>query len=439
MNHCYLLAIAITIATFASCSAPKKSEFVEVKGAGFTLNGEPYHFVGVNFWYGAYLGSPCAAGNRERLARELDLLKSIGITNLRVAATSEKSSFKRAVTPVFHEAPGVVNENLLIGLDYLLAEMAKRDMKAVLFLNNFWEWSGGMSAYMEWFEGKPAIDPVHGEWNRFMNQSARFYTHREANEAYRDYIRTLITRKNTITGRYNYEDPTIMSWQLANEPRPGAHDDEGRANIGAWVEWIGQTASFIKSIAPNQLVSTGNEGTMGSVSCAQSYLKAHSWPDVDYATVHLWPMNWRWFDASNPNEPIEPKLERVGDYLREHMELAKQLNKPIVLSEFGLNRDYARFDKAAPVTYRDKYLEYIFNLIEQNIPKGSPMVGSNFWSWGGYGEAQHEDYFWRAGDPFTGDPPQEAQGLYSVFATDSSTIGIFKKHAENLRGLRIVD
>lgn len=41
-------------------------------------------FVGTNFWYGAILGSEGEGGNRERLHKELDFLKSIGINNLRV-------------------------------------------------------------------------------------------------------------------------------------------------------------------------------------------------------------------------------------------------------------------------------------------------------------------------------------------------------------------
>ena len=54
--------------------------------------------------------------------------------------------------------------------------MAKRDMKAVLYLNNFWQWSGGMSQYVAWFNGKPVVDPdVTGDWNAFMDNSASFY------------------------------------------------------------------------------------------------------------------------------------------------------------------------------------------------------------------------------------------------------------------------
>lgn len=63
---------------------------------------------------------------------------------------------------------------------------------------------------------------------------------------------------------------------------------------------------------------------------------------------------------------------------------------------------------------------------------GSPLAGSNFWTWGGYGVPQHEDSRWRPGDPLVGDPPQEPQDLNSVFAGDESTLAIIRRHYDNL-------
>ena len=36
--------------------------------------------------------------------------------------------------------------------------MGKRGMKAVVALNNFWEWSGGFEQYLEW-AGAESTDP----------------------------------------------------------------------------------------------------------------------------------------------------------------------------------------------------------------------------------------------------------------------------------------
>lgn len=53
------------------------------------LAGEPYYFIGANYWYGAILGTEGQYGDRGRLLRELDHMKSIGITNLRVMVGPE--------------------------------------------------------------------------------------------------------------------------------------------------------------------------------------------------------------------------------------------------------------------------------------------------------------------------------------------------------------
>ena len=247
-----------------------QSGFVTVKGRHFELDGKPYYFAGTNLWYGMYLGSPGATGDRARLAKELDQLAAQGVRNLRVLAISEASTLKRAVTPAVMQQPDSVDETLWKGLDFLLEEMRKRDMRAVLYLNNFWQWSGGMSQYVAWFNGKPVVDPdVTGDWNAFMDNSAAFYREPRAQEAFRGVIRQLIGRKNSVNGRSYADDPTIMSWQLANEPRPGS-DANARPHFDVFVKWVDETAGFIKSLAPKQLVSTGNEGWMGTRGLARS-------------------------------------------------------------------------------------------------------------------------------------------------------------------------
>jgi len=302
-------------------------------------------------------------------------------------------------------------------------------------MNNFWEWSGGMTVYNEWFGGDPTFDPGEtGEWTRFMNQSAMFYFNEEAQKAWRDYLRLVITRTNTISGiRYN-EDPVIMSWQLANEPRPG-HGEEAMVNAGRFIEWVDQSSAYIKSLAPKQLVSTGNEGTQGSLGSEQIYLDAHRSPNVDYMTFHMWAKNWGWFDANDMEGTFPSSLENAEAYIMQHVEYARMLNKPTVLSEFGLGRDYERFEIGTPVTYRDQYLGFVFGLLEEKMKTGSPVAGTNFWTWGGYGEPQHEDARWRPGDPFVGDPPQEPQGLNSVFAGDDSTLEVIRNHHDTIQAI----
>ncbi|MCF8266395.1 MAG: mannanase, partial [Melioribacteraceae bacterium] len=91
----------VSIIVFQACSGlfTGGNEFVSVSGHQFVKDGKPYYFMGTNFWYGCYLGSPGETGDRERLIRELDFLVENNITNLRVLASSEESSIKNSLKP----------------------------------------------------------------------------------------------------------------------------------------------------------------------------------------------------------------------------------------------------------------------------------------------------------------------------------------------------
>ena len=279
MRCLYLLIVTLLLAGCASVAPAQsnlQSGFVKVEGTHFTIDGKPYRFAGANSGMGPTWERPV----RDRqIARDC----APNSTSSRRPASTTCACW-RCPKPAASSArcargimikPGEYDERLLQGLDYLLVEMGRRDMKAVLYLNNFWQWSGGMSQYVSWATGEPLSDPdVSGDWNGFMQNSARFYALPQAQAWYRDAIRTVIGRTNSISGRAYVDDPTIMSWQLANEPRPGSGKD-GHANIAAYDAWIDGTAAFIKTLAPQQLVSTGNEGAMGSLGDIDLYVQAH--------------------------------------------------------------------------------------------------------------------------------------------------------------------
>jgi mannan endo-1,4-beta-mannosidase len=430
--------IVIGLVFVLSCAGPPGPEapdFIRVEGSRFIRNGEPYHFLGTNLWYGCNLGAFAEGGDRDRLRSELDLLRSLGIDNLRVLGASEGLTQHNTVWPPLQPEPGRCDERLLDGLDFLLAEMAKRDMVAVVYLNNFWVWSGGMSQYVSWFDGEPVPNPFLEDWSwlEFMEFSARFYTHAEANAAYRQYIEMLVNRENGFTGVRYRDDPTIMAWQLGNEPRPG-EGESGKQNFEAFTTWVGETGDFIRSLDPNHLISTGNEGLKGCIESAETYLDIHRFANIDYLTAHLWILNWSWYDPLKSDETYAEAERKAIEYLDQHIAFAEELGKPLVLDEFGIPRDLHSYSPQVGTNSRDRFYTSVFRHIHANAAAGGPFAGSNFWAWGGYGQASEtEDAVWRRGDQFTGDPPQEPQGRNSVFATDTSTLSILADYAGKMR------
>lgn len=414
----------------------ERDDFVKVRGTQFIHNDEPYYFVGTNLWYACYLGSPGAGGDRQRLVRELDSLEAMGITNIRLLAGSELSAMTHTLRPSLTPVPGMYDDSLLLGLDFALAEMAKRKMKAVLFLTNYWEWSGGMAQYIVWADSVPVFDADRYGWDTFMDFSATFYSNQRAVAMYRSFVTAILSRRNAYNGRYYRNDPTIMAWQLANEPRPGADSLRSIENLPNFFRWIDETAAYIKSLDTNHLVSVGSEGIIGCLMNEEYFQKAHTSRHVDYLTVHLWPSIWRWYDPNRQEETFRAALDTSRAYIARHFPIARLLQKPVVLEEFGIVRDNANASFDSPVGVRDAFYESILAMAYDSAWNGAPFAGTNFWAWGGEGRAKHPDKMWREGDPFTGDPAHEPQGMHSVFDTDRSTIAIIRHFARRMNELK---
>lgn len=423
----FLLVMAATIISGCSKNATENSvnTLVAQQGTQFIKDGKPYHYIGTNMWYASVLGSEGEGGNRERLCNELDHLKSIGVTNLRILTGPDAgSALANPAKPYLQTAPGVLNDTILKGLDFVIAELDKRGMDAVIYLNNAWDWSGGYGFYLkECGYGDSPNTNEDGGYNRYVEYCANFSREPKAIGMYNDYIKAIVSRQNSITGRLYKDEPAIMAWQLCNEPRPFAKD-----NKEAFATWISDAAALIKSIDPNHMVSTGSEGYIGCEVDMELCEKIHADKNIDYLTIHIWPVNWGWAPRSNPDSGIENACLESGNYIAEHIELAKKLNKPLVIEEFGYSRKDNISGTDIPTDSRDMFYRFIFEQVKNSVEQGNPIAGCNFWGWGGSGRPR--DLVWQAGDDYLSDPPHEPQGWYSVFDCDTTTINIIKEYSK---------
>jgi mannan endo-1,4-beta-mannosidase len=425
------LGVSVGFALCAQAWGGPVPGFVRVKDGHFERGGARYAYLGANFWYGMNLGAEGAAGDRARLVRELDRLNALGVTNLRImAATEGPDSEPWRIAPAVQPAAGVYREDLLRGLDYLLDQMRARGMTAVVCLSNFWPWSGGMAQYLKW-AGESSIPyppPAEGgSWQTYSEYTAKFYSNERAVTTYLAFVRAVVTRVNAYSGVPYAEDPAIMSWQLANEPR-------GVGNTGAFNKWIERTAGFIKSLDRNHLVTTGSEGeTPWPFFSGMDFVKNHSYDSIDYATAHIWAQNWGWFEPENAARTYAGAVKKMKEYFQDHLEKAARLGKPLVVEEFGLGRDLGSHDPSAPTSHRDSYYKEVFGQVLAAAQAGKPAAGVNFWAWSGEGlPLAPFGGYWKPGMPFTGDPPHETQGWYGVYAADRSTLEVIAEYARLL-------
>ena len=104
---------------------------------------------------------------------------------------------------------------------------------------------GGIRRYVAWQLGRV---PVQSEWGLF-------YTSDTIKTWFKNYVRMIIERTNTVTGIAYRDEPAILAWELGNELR---NPSVGGAD--ALVQWTGEMATYIKQLDANHLVADGGEG-----------------------------------------------------------------------------------------------------------------------------------------------------------------------------------
>ncbi len=400
---------------FFGSPAFAQQDFVKVKGHQFVIRDKPYKFLGVNMWYAGLLATN--EEGKQRLVHELDFLKKQGVNNIRVLAMAEGMGIingKYRVTPALRPTKDSIDNELLMAFDFFLNEISKRKMYAVIYLSNNWEWSGGFLQYLNWNEKLSDSDMRnYMEWDKMRDEISKFYSCDSCKQMYFDAASHFINRKNSISGISYHADPSIMAWEIANEPRPMRP-----AAIPAYKTFIHDAAYLIKSLDKQHLITTGSEGVIGSENAA-TFFEVHSDSLIDYATLHIWPKNWQWFSDTSINKAMVQVKENTIMYLKENDSIMRILNKPLVLEEFGMPRDAEQLSPGTPYHHREAYFRFICNAIFGKDKEFKTISCANFWAFGGHVQRNSLHSYWQPGDPLMGDPPFEPQGINAVYESDS--------------------
>ena len=409
---------------------PAQSELVKIKGSQFYLDNHPFYYVGTNYWYGSVLAlKNDKQKGIDRLRQELDFLKSHNVTNVRILGGAEGKGLINGIQrvgPPLQTKEGIFDPGYLKGMDVLLTELGKRKMTAVIYLSNNWNWSGGFLQYLKWNGLIP--DSAFNEniaWGELGNYTSKFYDCEKCMADYFKQVKYIVGHTNSITHKKYSEDPAIMAWEIANEPRPMRP-----SAINSYKKFISNTASFIKKIDPRHLVTTGTEGYMSTESI-QLYKDIHNDKNIDYLTIHIWPKNWSWFEGKDIAGGMDSVVSKTITYLNVHKKIAADLNKPLVIEEFGLPRDNHSYDIDSPTTYRDIYYSKILSEWLKSKRTNGLLAGINFWAYGGIAKPVKGQIMWKEGDEYMGDPPMEEQGLNTVFNSDKSTWNVIDSFSKS--------
>ncbi len=296
--------------------APSNFVTVDRTNARFVLNGKPFYFAGANF----YWLMQQRAYDRPEAQEAFNAASALGLRVIRTWAFSDGRPEDRAS---LQPSLGQFNEQAFTALDWVVAEAGKRNIKLVLTLVNGLPDYGGMPQYMAWLGG---------------GGKDQFYTNDKAIKAYKAYIDRVLGRVNTITRVAYKDDPAIMAWEIANEAR---NPSDRSGDVVA--KWYTDIAGHIKTRDKKHLVTTGEEGFdvdrngysndydnqyPHSGDDGTSFKKNTAIADIDFASAHLYPVDWKINDSTASTA-----------WIRDHIEIARKLGKPLMLGEYGNRND----------------------------------------------------------------------------------------------------
>lgn len=332
---------ALTSFTTAGCSSLKvnaQESFIHASSGRFMLNGFPFRFGGGNTYELMYSSHAAvdqvlqaAVNNKLSVIRTWGWIDigGNGTPNVRGPQNGFYFQYWDGNGPAYNDsaATGLAN------LDYAVYKAGQLGIKLIIPFTNNWTDFGGMDQYVAWAGGQ-----YHDQ----------FFTIPAIRSWYKGWINHLVNHVNTITNVAYKNDPTIMMWELANEPRclgsgttGNGYPSSGTCSTSTITNWVSDASQYVKTVDPNHLVSVGDEGFFCKTSapssdwienCSQGVdsVAFAQVPTVDAMGFHLYPEGWSQTTAWSES------------YVDQHVSDAKNMGKPSYLGEFGLGAGGSR-------------------------------------------------------------------------------------------------
>ncbi|MCO5561257.1 hypothetical protein L7F22_014878 [Adiantum nelumboides] len=307
----------------------------------------------------------------------LEEAAAAGLNTCRTWAFNDGNGYESLQT-----SPGIYDERVFQGLDFVLSEAKRIGIRLILSLCNNWREYGGKAQYVQWARNSSA-----GGGSSLSSEDA-FFSDPTAKGFYKNHIKTVLTRINTITGVSYKDDATIFSWELMNEPR--CLSDRSGDTLQAWIE---EMAPYVKSIDPNHLLQVGLEGFYGTPSsirvdanpnsyCQQlgtDFIRNHQVMGIDYATIHAYPDSWLGWNVN-----IDDRIAFMRKWVAAHVTDCSsssngkdggKLNMPVIVAEMGLSQWSGGFS----VANRDRLLAATYGAVLESAQAGGAAAGMLIW------------------------------------------------------------
>ncbi|KAL5864875.1 hypothetical protein ACOSQ3_002389 [Xanthoceras sorbifolium] len=350
--------------------------FVTRNGTQFMVDNKVWY---VNGWNSYWLMDHAVHDySRPRVVAMLQAGAKMGLTVCRTWA------FNDGGYNALQISPGQFDERVFKALDYVIAEARQQGVRLLLSLVNNLQAYGGKTQYVKW-AWQEGIGLSSSNDSFFFDPSIRKY--------FKNYVVTVLTRKNTITGIEYRNDPTIFAWELINEPRCMT-DPSG----DTLQDWIDEMSAFVKSIDKYHLVTVGLEGFYGPKNSKRLTVNPEQWAsdlgsdfirnsrieNIDFASVHIYPDHWF------HDREFEDNLKFVSKWMLSHIEDGDiELRKPVMFTEFGLSNLNKDFEHSQ----RDRFYKTILDIIYKSAKRNKSGAGALVWQYFVEGMEEYNDDF----------------------------------------------
>jgi mannan endo-1,4-beta-mannosidase len=282
----------------------------------------PYRATGTNLYYLQQLLSYAQQDQDKDALRAVgEVLDDLVCLSLPVARIWGFNDASKDASSIRWSPEEGFREEGLLGLDQAVWEAKRRGIRVVLPLVNNWGEYGGLPAYAAWASKAFGGTYTHDD----------FFTSPSMKQWWKDYVYMLVNRVNTFTGVAYKDEPAILAWEIANELRC-----QTCRGTTAFVDTVDELATFLKQLAPDQLVSDGGDGFDDDPTLyaglsnfyavrgdeGSSYSKLARVESLDMLSYHFYPRNYGfttardaeiWFERHQAIATLTGKVGYLGE------------------------------------------------------------------------------------------------------------------------------
>ncbi|MDD5731059.1 MAG: glycosyltransferase family 39 protein, partial [Candidatus Omnitrophica bacterium] len=300
--------------------------WIEISRGGFTIDDQPFRFIGANTVYFGFYDN--YGLNIEEAIRSA---KENGISVIRIYLWLGRRPW----------GYGTMRE-----YDRVLDIAARNGLYVIVTLT----------------------DCCPGDWGK--TEKAYFTAVPHCNAAsqggtklFKNHIRRILMHKNTINGRVYRNDPTILAWDIANEPQAPYFD------YSVFRDWLRAISGFIKRLDRNHLVTVGIEATSETYDSDGAHYDVFNIPDIDFLSFHFHPFSrYTVKEAASPDKYLNLIRFRINKFL--------SMQKAVILGEINLGNQRM----FGPPQGNNNWLKNYKRVIDAAFSFGAS--GVMFWGWG---------------------------------------------------------